>query len=124
MRQICVSKYPILKKKLIQQIDLRNEVTEMKPISDQTKKECSALQLSFTLTPYNVIVTPATSLVSIPLSSSSNQFSVVKSKPDKTFSINYDNAHPSPQEPFFRHKNKTHQQYSNNALPSTPALPL
>ena len=38
--------------------------------------------------------------------------------------MNDGNAQPSPPEPFFLHQNNTHQQYSNNALPSMPALVL
>ena len=100
-------------------------MTEMKPIIDNhNEQKMSAVYSSnlLPLPPYSV--TPATPQVSIPRSSSSNQFSLVKSKPGKTFSMNDGNAQPSPPEPFFLHQSNNHQQHTNNALPSMPALPL
>ena len=93
-----------IEKKLIQQIDLRNEVTETKPITgNPNEHKRSAVHSSDPLPspPYSVIVTPATPQVSIPRSSSSNQFSIVKSKPGKTYSMNDGNAQSSTPEPFF-----------------------
>ena len=116
-----------IEKKLIQQIDLRNEVTEIKSMTDNpNEQKRSAVNSSDPLPspPYSVIVTPATPQGSIPRCSSSNQFSLVKSKPSKTFSLTDGNAQPTQPEPFFLHQSNNHQQHTNNALPPMPASSL
>ena len=108
-----------IERKLIQQVDFRNGTNEKNPKEYKPSGQnnsSSTFNTPYPTPPYSVIVTPATPQVSVPHSSASNKFSLVKSQPEKTFSMNDDNGQTSRPEPFFLHQNKKNP----NTTPPTP----